>query len=200
MVRETTERSFDELASGLASGSITRGKALRLMGAALVGGALASVGIGEAAADPIGCKRSGKKCKKNSQCCSGNCSGGTCAACASAEVLCNGSCVSTSCPTGQIFDPARCVCVAQCLQNGSFGCSLGTPCCSGTCSPSSPTGFCCNELGGTCTASRQCCSGQCDTDGTCCSVEGCTDNSDCCSSRPFCVDTGSGLGPRCLEI
>lgn len=43
MTKEAGERSFDELASGLASGSISRGKALRLMGAALVGGVLASV-------------------------------------------------------------------------------------------------------------------------------------------------------------
>jgi hypothetical protein len=35
------------------------------MGAAFVGGTLASVGIGEAAADPPGCKRYGKVCKKN---------------------------------------------------------------------------------------------------------------------------------------
>jgi hypothetical protein len=40
---ESTNRSFDELARGLASGSISRRKALRLMGAALVGGVLASV-------------------------------------------------------------------------------------------------------------------------------------------------------------
>jgi hypothetical protein len=37
MARGTPEGSFDELARGMASGSITRGKALRLMGAALVG-------------------------------------------------------------------------------------------------------------------------------------------------------------------
>jgi hypothetical protein len=37
------ERSFDELARGLASGTLSRRKALKLMGAALVGGALASV-------------------------------------------------------------------------------------------------------------------------------------------------------------
>jgi hypothetical protein len=37
------EGSFDELAKGLAAGTLSRGKALRLMGAALVGGALASV-------------------------------------------------------------------------------------------------------------------------------------------------------------
>ena len=37
MTKEVGERSFDELASGLASGTLSRGKALRLMGAALLG-------------------------------------------------------------------------------------------------------------------------------------------------------------------
>src|SRR5215212_10933026 len=57
MARE--EGFFDELARGLADGTLTRGKALRLLGAALVGGTLASLGIREAAADPPGCKRNG---------------------------------------------------------------------------------------------------------------------------------------------
>jgi hypothetical protein len=39
----TQQRSLDELAKGLASGTISRRKALRLMGVALVGGALASI-------------------------------------------------------------------------------------------------------------------------------------------------------------
>jgi hypothetical protein len=34
--RERRESSFDELARGLASGEVSRGKALRLMGAALL--------------------------------------------------------------------------------------------------------------------------------------------------------------------
>ncbi len=73
--------SLDEVAKGLASGTISRGKVLRWMGAALVGGALASVRIGEAAGDDLkGCKPEGKKCRKDKQCCSGNCdsSSGTC--------------------------------------------------------------------------------------------------------------------------
>jgi hypothetical protein len=77
MSPEARERSFDELARGLASGTLSRGRALKLMGAALVGGTLASLGIGEAAAND--CKRNGKRCKKNTQCCSGNCVNGTCA-------------------------------------------------------------------------------------------------------------------------
>ena len=89
MSQQTTNRYFDELASGLASGSIWRGKALRLMGAALVGGTLGSLGIREAFAADQGdqgeneeCKAAGMKCRKNAQCCSGNCTDdGTCAAC-----------------------------------------------------------------------------------------------------------------------
>jgi hypothetical protein len=50
MSPEARERSFNQLARGLASGSISRGKALKLMGAALVGGTLASIpGIAGAA-------------------------------------------------------------------------------------------------------------------------------------------------------
>jgi hypothetical protein len=46
----TGEHSFDELARGLASGSVSRRKALKLMGAALAGGALASIpGVAQAA-------------------------------------------------------------------------------------------------------------------------------------------------------
>src|SRR5215216_3223108 len=37
------ERSFDAFARGLANGSISRRKALRMLGAALVGGAVASI-------------------------------------------------------------------------------------------------------------------------------------------------------------
>jgi hypothetical protein len=77
MARE--EGFFDELARGLADGSITRGKALRLMGAALVGGTLGSLGIREAAGDPPGCKRIGKNCTRDTQCCGSLvCPSGTC--------------------------------------------------------------------------------------------------------------------------
>jgi hypothetical protein len=61
--------SFDELAVGLSSGTLSRGKALRLMGAALVGGALASI-PGIAWAKP---KPAGAKCTHDKQCASGLC-------------------------------------------------------------------------------------------------------------------------------
>jgi hypothetical protein len=112
MSQETTNRSFDELARGLASGSISRGKALRLMGAALVGGTLSSLGIGGvAAADPPGCKRNGKSCKNDEQCCSLNCEGGKCAAacvsnggaCTTSGQCCSGNCSNGfCCPSGYV--------------------------------------------------------------------------------------------------
>src|SRR5215212_11700183 len=77
MARE--EGFFDELARGLADGSLSRGKALRLMGAALVGGTLGSLGIREAAGAPPGCKRAGKHCTRTDQCCGSLvCLSGTC--------------------------------------------------------------------------------------------------------------------------
>jgi hypothetical protein len=105
MSPEARERAFDALATEMASGSISRGKALKLMGAALVGGTLASLGIGEAAADNE-CKPVNKKCRKNHQCCSGKCEGGTCA------------CLPDHHPTLGIISP----------------CTSGTQCCSGFCS------------------------------------------------------------------
>jgi hypothetical protein len=99
MSPEPRDHSFDELTRGLASGTLSRGKALRLMGAALVGGALASI-PSIAWAKP---KPAGAKCNHNHQCESGNCSSsGTCAAAACGSVgeaclvdddCCSGECV-----------------------------------------------------------------------------------------------------------
>jgi hypothetical protein len=108
--QQTANRTFDELTRGLASGSISRGRALRLMGAALVGGTLSSLGLGGvAAADPPGCKRNGKTCRLDRTCCSGNCAGRTCAcqsnggSCSTGSQCCSGNCSSgTCCPSGTV--------------------------------------------------------------------------------------------------
>jgi hypothetical protein len=115
--QQTTNRYFDELAREMASGSISRGKALKLMGAALLGGTLASVvGVGEAAADRGGCKRNGKHCKRGTQCCSGFCSSsGTCVGglgggCAPDGEQCgnvNAFCCSGNCSNGLCRAAAR---------------------------------------------------------------------------------------------
>ena len=187
MAREE-EGFFDDLARGLADGSVTRSKALRLMGAAVVGSALGSVGIGgEASADPPGCKRNGKACKKNTQCCSGNCVNaptGTCVACPSGQVLCNGNCVSNSClaNSGQVFNSSTCQCECPSgrvlLSNGTcaLACGAGLPdCpnCSGngfpSCDTEAGTGrtFCEGETAGTCTTTNDCPTGQICTGGVC---------------------------------
>src|SRR5215216_877638 len=156
MSPEARDHSFDELTRGLASGTLSRGKALRLMGAALVGGTLASLGIGEAAAAPGGCKRNGKHCTRNDQCCSLNCdsSSGTCAAapptcvsdggaCTADEPCCSGNCSGTTCacrPTGSVCTDLSQCCTAHCENEkccipedtSAFGfCNSDADCCGG---------------------------------------------------------------------
>jgi hypothetical protein len=82
MSPEARERSFDELARGLANGNVSRGKALRLMGGALLGSLLASIpGVAQAAQCPPGFKRCPTQssappvgcCPEESICCGDNC-------------------------------------------------------------------------------------------------------------------------------
>jgi hypothetical protein len=88
------ELSLDELAKGLATGTLSRGKALRWMGGALLGAALASV-PGVAWAND--CRRLGRECRRDSQCCSGNCvrrGDDTVCACPEGRTRCNDRCVN----------------------------------------------------------------------------------------------------------
>src|SRR5215203_3363282 len=64
------QERLDQLAKGLATGAVSRRKALRWMGGALLGAALASV-PGVAWAND--CRRLGRECRRDSQCCSKNC-------------------------------------------------------------------------------------------------------------------------------
>jgi hypothetical protein len=144
MTDDRREVSFDELAKGLASGDLTRGKALRLMGAALLGGTLASVpGIAVAASKP---RPNGRKCKTNIQCVSSNCQDGVCQAqpCQAGETNCNGQCVDTQ------ADEANC---------GSCGspCGAGQSCVNGACVTTCNAG----AVGDFCFGSIGCCSGKC---------------------------------------
>jgi len=169
MARETRERSFDALTRGLASGDMSRRRALRLMGAALVGSTLASLGIGEAAADPPdprGCKRSGKRCKNDTQCCSGNCDSGTCASCRSIGGSCTADleCCSDSfnCSGGTcapcVSVGGSCTADIQCCADESTNflriCDIPAGQSSGTCAT-------CRANGNPCDTSGECCSGDC---------------------------------------
>jgi hypothetical protein len=189
MAREG-ESFFDDLARGLANGSISRGKALRLMGAALVGGTLGSLG-GVAAADDL-CKPTGKKCRKDTQCCSGNCSKsgtsrfGTCAAaCTSNGGTCssNTDCCSGNCPSG------------TCCGSNGVSCSTSGECCSGNC----VSGTCSACPSGMVPAGNGTCIRPCDpnTPGVCgarCSCSQGADNNFYCSSGSSPAICQRGLG------
>jgi hypothetical protein len=99
MSPEARDHSFDELTRGLASGTLSRGKALRLMGAALVGGALASIpGIAWAKGKP-----GGRKCNHDQQCASGQCVEGRCGGGSTCDgQICGDSCCTAdeACWTG----------------------------------------------------------------------------------------------------
>ena len=123
MARE--DSFFDDLARGLADGSITRGKALRLMGAAVVGGTLGSLGIsGEAAAAPK-CKPVGKHCNGATECCSGNCSSRTCQEPTTTTTTSSTTSTSTTTSTTSTTTP-------MCLPDGGT-CGTNSECCSGLC-------------------------------------------------------------------
>jgi Dictyostelium (slime mold) repeat len=118
---------FDDLARGLADGSLTRGKALRLMGAAVVGGTLGSLGIGEASADQ--CKRNGKPCKKNSQCCSGICDQAT-RTCAPPVLECQDD---NDCDDGNVCTVDSCI-NGRCVHS-PIDCDDGDACTVESCDP-----------------------------------------------------------------
>ena len=109
------ETSFDELAKGLANGTISRRQALRWMGGALAGAALASVpGVAFAAAGG------------NSACdefCHANFSGRAAGECTSAGAHGTGPCYTCTpgigpgpnfttppCGTNEVFNPETCLC------------------------------------------------------------------------------------------
>jgi hypothetical protein len=104
--------SFDDLAKGLASGNLSRRNALWMLGAALVGGALASIpGAAWAACKPLS-----RKCTANTQCCSRNCiknpkGNGKICGCPTGKTLCNNKCVTCN-NSGEVVNPTTCQCEA----------------------------------------------------------------------------------------
>src|SRR5215218_9172295 len=175
MARE--EGFFDELARGLADGSITRGKALRLMGAALVGGTLGSLGIREASADRPGCKRIGKNCTRTDQCCGSLvCLSGTCQTPTTTTTE-TPTTTTTETPTTTTTETPTTTTTPMCIPNGGTCTAGGTPCCSGNCS----NGTCACPAGRTLLAN-----------GTCALV--CTSNAVCpaCGTSQICGQDISG--------
>ena len=128
------ELSLDELAKELATGTLSRGKVIRWMGGALLGAALASI-PGVALADD--CRRLGRECRRDSQCCSRNCvrrGDDKVCACPEGQTRCNDRCVNlkrNERHCGRCFN--RCPDGQECV-NG--GCEGESPC------PPEPTSCC----------------------------------------------------------
>jgi hypothetical protein len=140
MATQTTESSLDELAKGLATGTLSRGKAIRWMGGALLGAALASF-PGVAWAND--CRRLGRECRRDSQCCSRNCirrGDDKVCACPEGKSRCNDRCVNLKTNErhcGSCFN--RCEEGQECVDGV---CSGGEPICTPSCPPPSPTVLC----------------------------------------------------------
>src|SRR5215216_8210900 len=121
--------SLDELAKGLANGTLSRGKAIRWMGGALLGAALASV-PGVAWAND--CRRLGRECRRDSQCCSKNCvrrGDGKVCGCPEGKSRCGVRCVNlkrNENHCGECFN--RCAAGQECVRGEcqGGGCPSGT--------------------------------------------------------------------------
>jgi len=215
MARETRERSFDELARELASGTLSRRKALRLMGAALVGGGLAAL-PGVALADnrcPEGQTRCGDRCvnlRTNERHC-GSCGN----RCRSNQTCCGGRCVNLQTNERHCGSCGnRCAAGRECVNGvcqGESVCSppIGGSCSQNLCGEGGLFGCFClealnsmNELTCTCVQSSQCAElqdcigGVCPT-GYACVLGNCSDRQVCV---PLCSAEASGtLAPRSVD-
>ena len=179
MSEETTNRSFDELARGLASGTLSRRRALRLMGGVLLGGTLASIpGIAWAKPKP-------GKCTKDKHCPNGQrCVGGQCEE-PPPDVLCS--------TVGG--EPLLCPPGSQCCPEG------------GCIDPSVPGFICCPASPrGTCFPGQQCCPTLAQVSGACIPI---TDTCPACpppqvlltpvdGGEPFCA-CGQACRTSCAE-
>ena len=202
MSQQTTNRYFDELTRALASGSISRRKALRLMGAALVGGTLASFpGVAWAAKGGGGGRSScahfcqslfGSSTPEEEECVSQGTKGqGPCFTCTT-QTGCGPNFTKPTCTvTGQTYNCSTCQCE----------CPSGQEVCGGSCATT-----CCTPNGEPCTeqTASQCCSGNCSTNavgnGICCETGRVgLSNGTCAIFRLFCFSGSCPAGCSCTQ-
>ncbi len=176
------ENSFDELAKGLASGTITRGQALKLTGAAVLGTVLGSLfprwasTQEECDSDEVLC---GGECCDAEDCCGSVCCGATeeCCAdglcCGATEECCYGVCCEIRKTCGA---SGWCECEAQYIPCGSECCDPALETCmeDGTCrnlfceSCWAEGGQCCQYVANGVLVSQDCCgAGQICRSGVC---------------------------------
>jgi hypothetical protein len=116
------DHSLDTLARGLADGTLSRRKALRLMGAALVGTALAAIpGLALAKPKPGKCNKD-KHCPSGQQCVNGTCQGG----CPDSRICGDSCCTAEESCYRTITEPICCSDDPQCEGAAS---AAGPPVC-----------------------------------------------------------------------
>jgi hypothetical protein len=216
--QEATNRSFDELARGLANGSISRRKAIKFIAATTLGGILGLSGIGTAFAKNKTCAQwcaavFGANTPAAGRCTSDAAHGtGLCSSCTTATLPSSVCCTRNSSGNCISYSGASCPCdSSQCLT-----CDSSTGTCVGTCTSGQTcqAGTCCTSNGGTCTSANDCCSGNCSSSsGTCAPLcpapPACTDacpcpsgqtclNGSCCPNDQVCGSTcGCPTGQTC---
>jgi hypothetical protein len=200
------ELSLDELAKGLATGTFSRGKAIRWMGGALLGAALASL-PGVAWAND--CRRLGRECRRDSQCCSKNCirrGDDKVCACPEGQDRCNDRCVNlkrNENHCGECFN--HCEEGQECVEGRCGGVPIcDPPCPEGTheCVEVAPGVTFCQPI---CPGCACTCFDLADGTGTACAAcdGGCpvAPNFDCsqCPTDTICVVTPLSTAPLCCH-
>jgi len=194
------EHSVDELAKGLATGTVSRGKALRMLGATLVGGMLASIPGAAWAAKPgcasgVTCK--GKCCAVGATCAKG--AGGGCT-CPTGQTACNGQCVSLT--TNQNCGSCGNACTgAKSCQGGACACPQGQTDCGGVCRDFATDVANCGGCNQACTppanATATCADGQC---GFVCGTGYTAIGNSCCQNAQVCGSScGCQTGQSCVD-
>jgi hypothetical protein len=161
---------FDALAKSLSAAGSRRRLLAGLLGAALA----APLGRADAQA----CKRNGKPCKQNSQCCSERCVGGSGQSTAHSDGICGDCRTSADCDLGLVCDASQYVCrscasrdecapldeldnrFCEALSDGSgqARCANLFLCvCPGTCAGCGDGSLCLGTGGGVCAGKNLCC-------------------------------------------
>jgi hypothetical protein len=207
MSEPTGEHSLDELAKGLATGTLSRGKALRLVGGALLGAALASVPGVAWANDRCsqGQTRCGDRCvnlKTNERHC-GSCSN----RCGSKQTCCQGRCVNLQRSERHCGSCSnRCAADEECVKGECQGQGVcppeGTPLTEGDCHcgyncPADSAPFRCgNDPSCLCAQTTEGTGFCADFRGECGALQTCSSSNDCPSGSKCVVNTCCGF-PVC---
>jgi hypothetical protein len=203
------DSSFDELAKGLAGGTITRVQALKLVGSAILSGVLVPLLPGRSLAqeecdpDEVLC---GSECCDPEDCCGAAC-------CSAAEECCGGvvccgpteeCCFGTCCDNGKVCDATsgQCVCSPERVPCGSECCDPVLEICGedGLCHNvfceecQAGGGKCCQAVEGGVLINEACCG---PGESTCRRAgEGCL----CCPAGTRCPDAGLGEAFACVSL